>query len=146
MTRATLLAEAAPVRLFNVHTTAPLDQQTLATWDAEHAALDDHLERVVTDFDGAVLVAGDFNANYQHDAFRDLVDDQPGDDRMREAYRAAGRGLVLTWPNGRRFGVPSISRLDHVLIDGDLDVRDLREGNGAGSDHRPVIADLAVRP
>ena len=145
MTRATARTGDGPLRLFNVHTTAPLDDVTLSQWDAEFAALDRHLADLVADLEGAVLAAGDFNANYQHKSFRTLVDADGGGDHLREAYRQAGRGLVFTWPNRRRFGVPSISRLDHVLIDGDLSVLELWEGEGAGSDHRPVIADLTLR-
>lgn len=146
MTRATVQLDETPLRLYNVHTTAPLDDTTLTQWDAEFAALDEHFEEVVDRFDGAVLAAGDFNANYQHAAFRSLVDSTRSGDHLREAYRQAGRGLVLTWPNQHRLGlaIPSISRLDHVLIDTDLTLLELREGRGAGSDHRPVIADLAV--
>ncbi|CAN5892351.1 endonuclease/exonuclease/phosphatase family protein [soil metagenome] len=145
MTRATVQPGGTPLSVYNVHTTAPLDATTLAQWDAEFVALDRHFEEAVDSFDGAVLAAGDFNANYQHAAFRTLVDEDRSSDHLREAYRQAGRGLVFTWPNRRRFGIPSISRLDHVLIDTDLTVLDLREGRGAGSDHRPVIADLALR-
>jgi endonuclease/exonuclease/phosphatase (EEP) superfamily protein YafD len=37
-------------------------------------------------------------------------------------------------------------RLDHVLVSPGVDVQSIREGIGQGSDHRPVIAGLALLP
>jgi endonuclease/exonuclease/phosphatase (EEP) superfamily protein YafD len=35
-------------------------------------------------------------------------------------------------------------QLDHVLVDDALVVLDIRELRGSGSDHKPVLVDLAV--
>jgi endonuclease/exonuclease/phosphatase family metal-dependent hydrolase len=37
-------------------------------------------------------------------------------------------------------------RLDHVLVSPGVEVQAIQEGVGQGSDHRPVIADLALLP
>jgi endonuclease/exonuclease/phosphatase family metal-dependent hydrolase len=37
-------------------------------------------------------------------------------------------------------------RLDHVLVSPGVETRSIREGRGEGSDHRPIIADLALLP
>jgi len=83
------------------------------------------------------IVAGDFNSTPDSDfaaRMRDMSDD---------AWEAGGHGFGFTWPNGM-FQFPPI-RLDHVFVSHDLGVLGARVGDGAGSDHRPVIADVARR-
>ena len=60
-----------------------------------------------------------------------------------DAWDTGGRGFGFTWPNGM-FPYPPI-RLDHVFVSRDLGVRSARVGEGVGSDHRPVVADVARR-
>ena len=85
------------------------------------------------------VVLGDLNASPFGSAYEDLTG--PG---LRGAHEAVGRGLATTWPNGAALLPPL--RLDHVLISPRLRVTSVREGRGAGSDHRPVIARLALAP
>jgi endonuclease/exonuclease/phosphatase (EEP) superfamily protein YafD len=83
------------------------------------------------------IVAGDFNSTPDSDfatRMRDLADD---------AWEAGGRGFGFTWPNGM-FQIPPI-RLDHIFVSRDLGVLAAQVGEGAGSDHRPVVADVARR-
>jgi endonuclease/exonuclease/phosphatase (EEP) superfamily protein YafD len=83
------------------------------------------------------IVAGDFNSTPDSDfatRMRELADD---------AWEAGGHGFGFTWPNGM-FDVPPI-RLDHVFISRDLGVIGAQVGVGTGSDHRPVVADVARR-
>jgi endonuclease/exonuclease/phosphatase (EEP) superfamily protein YafD len=83
------------------------------------------------------IVAGDFNATqYNHWVGR------LGELGLQSAHEARGRPLATTWPNGRR-AVPPL-RLDHVLLTGELFPLAVGEGDGAGSDHRPVVVDVAV--
>jgi endonuclease/exonuclease/phosphatase (EEP) superfamily protein YafD len=42
--------------------------------------------------------------------------------------------------------MPSLFRLDHVLVSDGLAVLAAREGIGVTTDHRPAIADLVVLP
>lgn len=51
-----------------------------------------------------------------------------------------GRGYQPTWPG---HFVPLWIPLDHCLVSPDLTVLDRRVGPHVGSDHRPVIVDLA---
>ena len=85
------------------------------------------------------IVAGDFNSTPDSDfatRMRDLADD---------AWETGARGFGpgFTWPNGL-FPYPPI-RIDHIFVSRDLAVLTTRVGEGAGSDHRPVTADLARR-
>ena len=83
------------------------------------------------------IVAGDFNSTPDSSfaaRMRGLSDD---------AWEVAGRGFGFTWPNGM-FPLPPM-RLDHVFVSPDLSVLRATLGVGLGSDHRPIIADIARR-
>jgi len=56
---------------------------------------------------------------------------------------AQGRPYQMTWPRNRRI-VPPLARIDHVLTTRGLAVTRIAAGVGRGSDHRPLIADVAV--
>jgi endonuclease/exonuclease/phosphatase (EEP) superfamily protein YafD len=87
---------------------------------------------------GPLVVAGDFNATADHASFRAL-----SDAGLRDAHEARGRGLVRTWP--AQGPLPPLLHLDHVLVSPDLAVLAVRERAIRGSDHRAVVADLALR-
>jgi endonuclease/exonuclease/phosphatase (EEP) superfamily protein YafD len=87
--------------------------------------------------DGPLIVAGYLNATSHAAAFERLVDIG-----LRDVHDHLGRGLATTWPNGV-FSLPNL-RLDHVLVTDELVPLAVREGIGEGSDHRPVIVDLAL--
>jgi endonuclease/exonuclease/phosphatase (EEP) superfamily protein YafD len=83
------------------------------------------------------IVAGDFNSTPDSSfaaRMRGLSDD---------AWEAAGSGFGFTWPNGM-FSLPPM-RLDHVFVSPDLGVLRATLGVGLGSDHRPIVADVARR-
>ena len=132
MTRAVLVVAGRRVRLFNVHTTSPLTRAW--SWNRELRAL----AAEVNVEDGPVLLAGDFNATRDHAGMRRLLRTN-----LVDAHDETGRAGAATWPAGRRL-TPALIRLDHVLVgDGIVPVR-VRELAAHGSDHRPVVADLAV--
>ena len=88
---------------------------------------------------GRRLLAGDFNATHDHAPFRALLDRG-----WNDAADAVGRGLVPTF-NALPWGepVPPVT-LDHVLVDGDTEVLDVRVLPLPGSDHRLLVVDIAV--
>ena len=87
-----------------------------------------------------LVVAGDLNGDRDFPLFRALLDEG-----LRDAAEERGRGLSRTWPQR----LPLLA-LDHVLVrdgrGGRLVVRAQREAELPGSDHRAVVADLAVLP
>jgi endonuclease/exonuclease/phosphatase (EEP) superfamily protein YafD len=93
----------------------------------------------VAQVDGPLIALGDFNATLDHASFRHLLKVTG----LRDAHDARGRGLVRTWPQGRR--LPAFAHLDHVLVSPELAVGAVREHAVVGSDHRAVVAELAVR-
>ena len=96
------------------------------------------LRREVEAVDGAAVVLGDLNGDRDHAAVRGLLDAG-----LRDAHDERGRGLARTWP-----AALPLLQLDHVLVrDGGgvrIAVRSVREVVVPGSDHRGVVADLAV--
>lgn len=128
--RATVETEGGPLRLYAVHAVAP--------FSGGREPWIDGLGRIA----GAVrtgrlpvLTAGDFNATWGHRAFRRLLDAG-----LTDAAAARGRPFQMTWGQGRL--VPPLTRIDHVLTSPGLAVVAIRTGEGQGSDHRPLVADI----
>ena len=133
--RATVAVGAVDVRVLATHALPPVGPlQPL--WRASIA----ELANEVDDEPGAVVVAGDLNADRDHRVFRRLLGSG-----LRDASDELGRGPVRTWPAG----LPLL-HLDHVMVrdgaDGRVAVRGVREVRLPGSDHLAVVADLAVLP
>jgi endonuclease/exonuclease/phosphatase (EEP) superfamily protein YafD len=83
------------------------------------------------------VVAGDFNATPYNRTMHRMQD--LGLDSVHERR---GRGLAVTWPNGHH-PVPPV-QIDHVLVDASVVVLAVTELAGTGSDHKPVLTDLAL--
>jgi endonuclease/exonuclease/phosphatase (EEP) superfamily protein YafD len=80
------------------------------------------------------LVAGDFNASSSHAPYRALL----GATGLTDATRS-----LNTW--APRVGQRPLIHLDHILVSEDwAQVGRPRITAGSGSDHRPVIARLAL--
>ncbi len=84
------------------------------------------------------LLAGDFNASFDHAEFRQLVDGG-----YRDAGETAGEGLEPTWANSAESPWGLIT-IDHVLVDDRLAVADYGVDELPGSDHRAVHAQLVL--
>jgi endonuclease/exonuclease/phosphatase (EEP) superfamily protein YafD len=132
--RGVLRLDDRDVELLSVHLLPPRTQDYTITYHKGADALLDIVRRFGS---RSFIVAGDFNSTPDSDfatRMRDLADD---------AWEARGRGFGFTWPNGM-FPCPPI-RLDHVFLSHDFGVLGVRVGEGPGSDHRPVVADVARR-
>jgi endonuclease/exonuclease/phosphatase (EEP) superfamily protein YafD len=81
-----------------------------------------------------VLLMGDLNATPWSPTFTDLL----ADGELRDV--SVGRGLSTTWPAACLLcGV----LIDHILVNPKITVLASRVADDIGSDHRPVVADLA---
>lgn len=130
--RADLVTDAESFRLVAVHTIQPL---------ADHWRLRQQLAELrdqARTSTGPLVVAGDFNANHHHRAFRRLLDT-----RLRDAHVDRGRVLARTWP--ANLLLPPIALLDHVLVSDELSVQHVSELHIPGSDHRGVRVRLQLR-
>lgn len=121
-----------PVALCSVHTVAPLGAAR-ERWRRQL----DWLERVAGRR-SPLIMAGDFNATRWHRRLARLLSGG-----LDDAHERAGRGWAATWPRNRA-PLPPLMLLDHVLVSPSIGVVAVREGDGAGSDHRPVLVDLVV--
>ena len=128
---ATVRVDGRAVRLFNVHPAAPVFNYP--RWHAQSDAITD----TVAATRGRVVAAGDFNVT-QFNAWMDDLEAVG----LRNAHELLGRGTATTWPNGHGMFPPV--RIDHVLVSEQVVPLRIREGAGEGSDHKPVIADLAL--
>jgi endonuclease/exonuclease/phosphatase family metal-dependent hydrolase len=131
---ATLSTPAGSVTLRVVHTLAPLPSYW-REWSAAFAALD-RSERAATDT--RTLMVGDFNASWGNAGFVALVHNG-----LTDGAAARGDALDMTWPNGAV--VPTFVRIDHVLTGSQLAVTKIATGPGFGSDHRYLLATVAIR-
>lgn len=123
------------IEVLNVHTLPP----RTAAYTEGHRRQLDVIARWAMD-DGrqnARMLVGDFNST-PWSLFHSQIGEQ-----FDDAWDLAGDGLGHTWPNGL-FNLPP-ARLDHVYMTRELTVTDVQVGTGTGSDHRPIIVDLAWR-
>lgn len=91
--------------------------------------------------DGPIeIMAGDFNSTLDHEALRDLI----GTGYI-DAADATGDGMTGTWqPMGALGTILPRVRLDRVLVDDRVAVRDVSVHHVAGTDHRAVVAVLQL--
>lgn len=126
-------APKGTVRLKAVHPTAPTERN-LAQWTRGLAGLTAWKNHAPDT--APVVIAGDFNADVGHPAFRRLADG------LDDAQRVAGLGWVRTWPVvGRR--LPPFVQLDHLLSRG-LKVVAAGQVSVQGTDHAMVWASYAL--
>ncbi|HEY3725004.1 MAG TPA: endonuclease/exonuclease/phosphatase family protein [Acidimicrobiia bacterium] len=128
---ATVHVAGRALHLGGVHLVAPL----------ETFARNQRAQRAITSIAASMprprLVIGDFNASPYNRWF-----DQMLGLGLRDAHQAVGRPFATTWPNGMHRLPPLL--LDHAFVDRSVVPVAVREGRGRGSDHRPIVVDLAV--
>ena len=134
MVEATLWSSGGPVALRLVHTLAPLP----VSWREWSAALAAVGGSVRASGDSRMLMVGDFNATWGNSRFVALLHDG-----LTDGAAARGKTTDMTWPNGAV--VPPFVRIDHVLTGARLAVTKIAAKPGFGSDHRYLVAMVAIR-
>ena len=106
-----------------------------ADWSAERDMLLLQAARIAKQTaNGPVVLAGDFNVTPWSPVFPDIL----ADSNLRDS--ALGFGIHSTWLSRLLpFGLP----IDHILVSPDINVMSRHVGPYVGSDHFPVVADLA---
>ena len=134
MVEATLWSPGGPVALRLVHTLAPFS----AYWREWSGALAAVSRSVRASGDSNMLMVGDFNATWGNSGFVALMHDG-----LTDAAAARGKATGMTWPDGAI--VPPFVRIDHVLTGARLAVTGIAALPGFGSDHRYLVATVAIR-
>jgi endonuclease/exonuclease/phosphatase family metal-dependent hydrolase len=125
---------APPVRVTSVHPRPPVHATVAPAWRHALAALPD------SDSRGDVqILAGDFNATFDHSEFRALLARGYVD-----AADAVGQGLEPTWPAPPRQRRSLPLTIDHILVDRRVRVERVTVVAIERSDHRAVIAELRL--
>ncbi|WLP90327.1 endonuclease/exonuclease/phosphatase family protein [Gordonia sp. NB41Y] len=129
----TALPGAPETRVLAVHPGAPL-QGYANVWNTDMQILAEYLAALP---EGPAIVAGDFNATWDHTRFRALLTDG-----FADAGVQSGSAWVPTYPTDRWGGYPLVA-IDHVVIRGFV-ATGVRTFTIPGSDHRGVLADLVA--
>jgi endonuclease/exonuclease/phosphatase (EEP) superfamily protein YafD len=124
------------LRLDVVHTEAPVGPGEPGTWGRELGAIRAELATEPR----PLLVVGDLNATWYDWHLQSLL--ALG---LRDAAVIAGNGWEMTWPRDQSPVVPYL-RIDHVLVSPGVSVVSYRLGYGRGSDHRPLLVEVALGP
>ncbi|MFE0135212.1 endonuclease/exonuclease/phosphatase family protein [Streptomyces sp. NPDC059037] len=123
------------VRLVAVHTYYPLgDAQR---WTRDLTAL----TSVAHDSGPDTVFLGDFNASLDHAPMRELLTSGG----LTDTHAELGKGWARTWP-ANKSPLPPLVQLDHVLHGSGLAGISVSERTVPGTDHRAVIATLALLP
>ncbi len=138
--RADITVDGRPLRLFNIHAISPGSRWVVNPWNQGWREFIALFETQTVPF----LVAGDFNMTQHHRWYRELQNIG-----MKSCHDERGRGNATTWPygGGRLLYLlfPHI-RIDQVFVSDGVACMAIAEGDSPGSDHRPVIADIAILP
>ncbi|RKE17459.1 endonuclease/exonuclease/phosphatase family protein [Streptomyces sp. TLI_171] len=134
-TNITVQVGGRPVQIVAVHTYYPLG-------DARKWAQGLHdLRRAAPGHLRNAVLLGDFNSTLDHKPMRDLI--ATG---LTDTHAELGAGLFPTWPEDHPDfpHVPPMIQIDHVLHGPALVAVSVSEHRLARSDHRAVVAELAV--
>ena len=121
------------VRFVSVHTTSPWQ----GDWRQWKRSLDElGLKRA--DEGTRYVFMGDFNATMDHASMREFLGT-----RFHDAAYGSGHGFAFTAP-ANLFAVPSLTAVDHVVVDSDIMAGQVQVKRISGSDHAALLATIDV--
>jgi endonuclease/exonuclease/phosphatase (EEP) superfamily protein YafD len=123
----------ARVHLILAHLMAPIGPREAALRNEQIARLATLMEE---DSDVQQILIGDLNVTPWSPKYAPL------ETRVGLSNAARGRGYVPTWPSWMPTGFLRIP-IDHCLVSEGLSVQQFRTGPDIGSDHLPIVVDVA---
>ncbi|CBN54043.1 hypothetical protein OSCI_510002 [Kamptonema sp. PCC 6506] len=119
------------ISILAVHPSVPTRQKSFIDRNKQLAAIGEYAAQIKN----PVVVVGDFNVTMWSPFYKSMV--KTGG--LRNAR--SGFGILPTWPTNKPLlYIP----IDHCLITKDIQVLNIRTGRKIGSDHLPLITDLAI--
>jgi len=134
LVRTSLLLPAGAVPLWVVHITAPVGPG----WQLWNRQLARVCQLLRIRRPGPILLVGDFNSTWGNRWFHAILDTG-----LTDGASARGEPFAMTWSQ-MFFLLPPLIRIDHVLTGPGLEVSSIRTEPGPGSDHRALLASVAV--
>jgi len=128
----TLPTDDGPLSILGTHLYWPLGDRVTAVRNRQLETL----ARISRAHATPLVIAGDLNVTPFSPHFRRLL----REGSLRDC--AAGRGVQPTWPARVPF---FFIRIDHCVATQGVRVRNFRVGDYIGSDHYPIVIDVAVR-
>ncbi|MDQ0768845.1 endonuclease/exonuclease/phosphatase family metal-dependent hydrolase [Pseudarthrobacter defluvii] len=128
---------AASLKVVAVHTLAPAGSG-LDQWRSDLATV-----AGADNGSGPMLLAGDFNATYDHREYRAVLAGQGGQRSLVDVAASLGSRLVPTWPM-RGYRLPGIA-LDHLVTSPDIKASGYSVHRVDGTDHAAVVATLHLQ-
>lgn len=128
---AIMKVDGETLELFNLYLPPLIDD--FSTWDERMATVAETLLQV----EGPVIAIGDYNQTRYNRWYQTLTDG-----RLRDAHQTCGNPWATTWPNHSLY-VPGIL-LDHALLSPEITCTQVWEGQGKGSEHKPIILDVVI--
>ncbi len=135
--RAVIRVDGRPVALYVLHPLSPRTRQRILSNRLATADLADQLRSEPL----PAILAGDFNFTAETPNAAALTGV-----RLTDAFDLAGWGRGSTWPVRPRWAawLPGV-RIDHVYLSPALTCTRYAAGGYIGSDHLPIVADVALR-
>jgi endonuclease/exonuclease/phosphatase (EEP) superfamily protein YafD len=120
------------LRLIGIHAPRPMNFH-----ESDYDGFWERAVPLITSAPHPLVVVGDCNATQHSAVYQQLK--QSG---LRSAHEDRGRGFATTWPNGT-LPLPPI-RIDQAFLSRDVICSGIAEGDGPGSDHKPLILDVQI--
>ena len=124
--------DGEPVTVFSTHPLPPIGREFYEDRNTQLAAVGE----LVAATPGSVILSGDLNISVWASHYRKLI----AETKLVNARK--GFGILPTWPVFLPIGMIAI---DHTLISEDLAAVDIRTLSAVGSDHLPLLTEIARR-
>ena len=124
--------DGEPVTVFSTHPIPPMGREFYEDRNTQLAAVGE----LVANTSGSVILTGDLNVSMWANHYRKLIA-RTGLVDVRKGF-----GILPTWPVFLPIGMIAI---DHTLVSEDLAAVDVRTLSSVGSDHLPLLTEIARR-